>query len=106
MLKKLSFIIVFFYLAIQYGQNVFDQGSDVRINFYFIGMSFFQLGVSFILYKAIKNAATTFFLFLCFGAFLNELLFNGSINYVDVSFGCLGFIYTLVEKKISWKFKK
>jgi hypothetical protein len=104
LLKKLSYLILFLYLGIQYGQNLLEFGSDLRINVYFIGMSFTQLVISFILYKLLKNVATTFYLFVCIGAFVNELYFDGSINYIDISFGILGVIYILAEKSIKkWK---
>tara|TARA_R110002096_G_scaffold101463_3_gene224302 strand:+ start:637 stop:954 length:318 start_codon:yes stop_codon:yes gene_type:complete len=104
MLKGLSFLIAILYLTIQYGQNLLIFGSDLRVSFYFIGMSLVQLLISFLLFKVLKNAATSFYLFLCGGAFLNELFFNGSINYIDISFGIAGIIYIFTEKRIKkWK---
>ena len=99
MLKKLSFILIVLYLSIQYGQNFLEFGSDLRIDFYFTGMSLVQLLGSFMLFKAFKNVATSFYLFVCIGAFINELYFNGLLNYVDIFFGLTGIVYILVEKK-------
>ena len=106
MLKKLSYLAVVVYLFILYGQNLLEFGSDLRIDFYFVGMALSNTLFAFILFKAFKNAATSFYLFMCIGSVFNQSLFEGSISYMDVSFGCIGVIYILLESKIKKLWKK
>lgn len=100
MLNKAAILVVFIYLGIEYGQNLFEFGSEERKNFYFIGMSLVQLLTSFLLLKGFKSVATHFFFFVCVGSFINELYFHGSINYIEIYLGCLGLVYVLTEKTI------
>ena len=101
MLKKLSYLAVVLYFTFLYGQNLYEFGSDFRKDFYFIGMSVVSCLFSFILFKSFKNKATSFYFFLCIGEFLNQSLFSGSYNYIDITFGIIGIIYILAESKIS-----
>lgn len=100
MLKILSYIAVIFYLVIQYGQNLLEFGSDLRIQYYFVGMSVLNILIAFIVMKSFKNIATSFYMFLCVGAFINELWFNGSLSYIDIVFGLIGVVYLFIEKRI------
>ena len=100
MLKKLTYLAVVSYLIVLYGQNIFEFGSDLRINFYFIGMSVVTALFSFILFKAFKNIATSYYLFMCIGEVFNQSFCSGDLSYIEIVFGFLGVIYILVESKI------
>lgn len=100
MLKKLTYLAVISYLIVLYGQNVFEFGSDLRKDFYFIGMSVVTALFAYILFKLLKNTATSFYLFMCIGEILNQSVFNGSYSYIEITFGLFGIIYILVEPKI------
>ena len=99
MLKKLTYISVILYLIILYGQNIFELGSDLRIDFYFIGMALSTLSFSFIIYKFEKNIATTYLFFMCIGELFNQIFFKGSISYIEILFGCVGLLYLFIKKK-------
>ena len=104
MLNKLTYLVVVLYLTVYYGQNVFEFGSDIRIDFYFIGMSVVHAVFAYILFKAFKNTATSFYLFMCAGELFSLIVFNGEYNYIEVVFGFLGLVYILIEPKLKqWK---
>ena len=106
MLKKLTYLAVISYLAVLYGQNLFEFGTDLRINFYFIGMSVVTSLFAFILFKAFKNIATSYYLFMCVGEVFNQSFCNGEYSYFEIVFGVLGIFYVLFEKKLKWTLKK
>ena len=107
MLKKLTYIAVVLYVFVLYGQNIFDFGSDVRVNFYFIGMSTVTSVFSFILFKLEKNVATSFYMFMCLGQLFNEVFYNGEFDYFELTLGLLGVVYIFLELKLkSWIFRK
>ena len=99
MLKKLIYISIVFYLFIIYGQNLFEFGGSIRINFYFIGMSISRMLFAYCLYKAHKHYITTFLLFLCGGDLINELFFDASLSYLEIFFGILGVLILIVKDK-------
>ncbi len=94
------------YLAVVYGQNLLEFGSDLRINFYFIGMSISTCLFAYILFKVFKNVATSFYLFMCIGEFFNQAFCKGGITYIDICGGVLGVIYILFEDNIKIVLKK
>jgi hypothetical protein len=100
MLKKLSYIAIVFYLLIVYGQNLLEFGSDLRINFYFIGMALSKSLIAFILFKSFKNIATSFYLFMCLSSIINQVYFDGGLSIVEIIGGFIGIIYVLLEKRI------
>lgn len=100
MLKILSYVSVILYLIIFYGQNLFEFGSDIRIGFYFIGMSLVQTLIGFILFKSFKNLITSYYLFMCIGDLFNQSFYMGNYSYIELMFGLLGIIYILLESKI------
>jgi hypothetical protein len=106
MLKKLSFLAVILYLIVLYGQNLLEFGSDLRIDFYFIGMSIVTSLFAFILFKAFKNIATSYYLFMCIGEVFNQSIYNGEYSYIEIGFGIAGLVYILFEDKIKRVFKK
>jgi len=106
MLKKLTYLAVILYIAVLYGQNLLEFGSDVRIAFYFIGMSIVSALFGLILFKAFKNIATSYYLFMCVGEVFNQIFCNGEYNYFEIVFGCLGIVYILLESKIKGVLKK
>ena len=90
-----------------YGQNLLVFGSDLRVSFYFIGMALVQAIVSFILFKLIKNIATSYYLFMCVGELFNQSVFEGEYSYIEITFGLCGIAYVLIEKPINkWILKK
>ena len=104
MLKKLIYTTVILYLFVLYGQNLFEFGSEFRIEFYFIGMALVNALFAFIIYKGFKNLATSFYLFLCIGELFNQIFFKDEFTYIEIIFGCGGFIFILLEKYIKkWK---
>lgn len=106
MLKKLTYQTVVLYLIVLYGQNIFEFGSDARIDFYFIGMSVVASLFAFILYKVFKNVATSFYLFMCIGEVFNQIFNNDEYSHIEIVFGLLGVIYILFEDKIKIVLKK
>jgi hypothetical protein len=106
MLKIFAYISVISYLAVVYGQNFFEFGSEIRKDFYFIGMSINLLIISFTLFKAYKNVVTSFFLFLCMGSLFNQVFFHAELSHFEVYSGIVGVIYVLGEKYFSKKIKK
>jgi len=104
LLKSLSYLIVIIYLGVEYGQNFIEFGSQLRKDYYFIGMSLVQLIVSFTFSKLLKNAATFFFFFFCIGSFINEVYISGEVSNLEVYLGLLGVVYILLEKRLKkWK---
>ena len=105
MLRVLSYISVIFYMLIIYGQNIFEFGSVDRAEFYFIGMAISRLLLALTIYKAFKNIATSFLLFMCIGEVINEIYLHGAVTCLEIGLGCLGIIYILTEKYIIklWK---
>lgn len=80
-----------------------------RKDFYFIGMSIVISLFSFFIYKVDKNLATAFLLFLCVGEIFNQIFFAYDLGSIEIAFGCVGFIYVLLEdkiKKIPWTLKR
>ena len=111
MLKKLTYLAVISYVFIIYGGGLFDFGSDIRKDIYFIGMSLVQSLIGYILFCKFKNIATSYLLFMLIGESFNQILFAGDLSYIEIAFGFIGVIYILVEPKIKkkikvWKFKK
>ena len=83
----------------KHGQNLLEFGSDLRINFYFIGMAVVNSLIAFILFKAFKNVATSFYLFMCLGEVFNQAFFQGDYSYIEIVGGGVGIIYILIKKK-------
>jgi hypothetical protein len=100
-LKGLTYTSVVLYLTVLYGQNAFEFGSDLRANFYFIGMAVVQSLIALILFKSFKNIATSYFLFMCIGEVFNQVLYNGDLSYIEIAFGLVGLIYILTKENIS-----
>ena len=104
MLKKLIYLYVIVYISVIYGQNLFEIGTDLRIEFYFIGMAFSDCILGYILYRYFKNAATSYLLFMFVGELFNQIFFQSQINYMEIAFGFIGVAYILLEKYIKkWK---
>lgn len=106
MLNKSTYLVIVIYFLIYYGQNVFPFGSEIRSDYYFIGMSLMRLLISFILFKSIKNSATSFYLFLCVGDSFNEMFSGGLFYSVEIVFGVVGWAYIMLKDKIKWSIKK
>ncbi len=106
MLKKLPYLTVILYIAVLYGQNLFEFGSDTRINFYFIGMAIVQFMISYLFFKLMKNVATSYYFFMRGGDLFNQVFYGGDITHIEIYFGVLGIIYILTENKIKkWTFR-
>jgi hypothetical protein len=106
MLKKLIYIYVAIYVFVIYGQNIFVFGSDLRIEFYFVGMALSDCVLGYILYKSFKNIATSYLLFMFIGELLNQIFFKAQLNYIEIAFGLFGVTYILLEKRLKKRLKK
>ncbi len=100
MLKILTYLAVISYTFVIYGGSLFDFGSDIRKDIYFIGMSLVQSLVGYILFKKFKNIATSFLLFMLVGESFNQIFYKGDLSYIEISFGILGVFYILLENKL------
>lgn len=98
MLKKLTYLAVVLYLTVLYGQNIFEFGSGIRVDFYFIGMSVAASLFAFILFKLEKNIATSIYLFVCLGQLFNEVFYSGEFDYFELILGVVGGVYMFTEK--------
>ena len=95
MLKKLIYLSIFTYLAVIYGQNFMEFGSDLRKDFYFIGMALSRSLFALVIYKDHKDFITSFLLFMCIGDFVNEVGFQGSISFFELYAGVIGMAYSV-----------
>lgn len=86
-----------------YGQNLFEFGSEIRLEYYFIGMAISKLLFSLCLYLSHKHISTSFLLWLCLGDLINELFYSGNLSYIEIIFGVIGVLVILLKDKIKWK---
>ena len=100
MLKKLIYTTIIVYLLVIYGQNFFEFGSELRKDFYFIGMALSKSLFAFCIYKAHKHFATSFLLFMCFGDLFNEVFYQGGLSYFEIYTAIVGIIYLFAEKQV------
>lgn len=99
LVKKITFAGIILFFAIEYGQNIFEYGSDLRKDFYFIGMSLNRLTFAYVFYKLYNHKLTFFWLWYCVGSVLNELLFKGGLTFFEISIGVFALIYNIVIMK-------
>ena len=72
------------FIFVEFGQNLFDSGTFIRKWFYFSGMSWNRFFFSILLFKAFKNDATKFFMGITAADLINNMVFFGAYNYLEV----------------------
>ena len=95
--NKIIIAAIIGYFIVVYGQNFLEFGSEMRINFYFIGMSAVQMLFAYYVYLKYSSYVTTFWAFYCVGDFLNELMFLGDINFFELWIGTIGIVFNLLR---------
>ncbi len=95
--NKIIIIAILGYFLVAYGQNVFEFKSTLRINFYFIGMASVNALFSWYVYLKYKSYITSFWLFYCSAAVINQIIFDGELTFFELWIGTIGIIYNLIK---------
>ena len=94
---KIIILSIIGYFLIFYGQQFFEFGSEIRKNYYFIGMSAVQSLFAYYVYLKLKNYVTGFWLFYCLGALANEVFFQGVLSFFELWIGTIGVVISLLR---------
>lgn len=93
--NKIIVSAIILYFIVVYGQNVFEFGTPLRINFYFIGMAAVWSLFATYAYVKYKSYITSFWLFYCIASLINQIVFQGGISFFELWIGTIGIVYNL-----------
>lgn len=97
--KNIVYSAILLYFVVKFGQNLFDFGSDIRKDFYFVGMDMVSALFALAIFKLHTSMITRFWLWFCISAALNQLFFKGNITYLEISIGVLAVILNIRNSK-------